>query len=520
MSTHGNLSFALSLLFFSVTIVLTGCSGGGSGASSSSSTAGFDGLYNCSGTSVTPAGSSSGTGSFTCSNGHCADSSGAFTGTVDANGLFSGTDTLCQTCLPLPMSGQFSKTSAFTLSGQSGNVSMTMTCNYGGSTGGGAGGGTLPAAVTGFNPTSGAPGAEVTVTGTNFPTPTPNLSNISVSVCGVQAAILSVTSTEIVFSVPYVAAASCDVLVTVSGVPITAGGAFTVTAFTLPSGSHVYWTEHTLYSGFVRMTGKNGGTITTINASPGIAMDIAVNDTGIYWIDGGIPDVRLKKSGLTGNTISTLASNLLNVFSIALDSSNVFWGNYETVNKVGIAGGTPSQIASGLAGAYNVALDSANVYWTEQSSSGSLKKMVKSGGTVTTLVSSGLYFPSYIAVDAVSVYFIDSGSIIKKVGINGGTVATLASGLDQPRDITVDSTSVYWTEYNSGTVKKIGLDGGAVTILASGLNGPDGIAVDSTSVYWAEEGSGTIKKMALSGGAAETIASGLFAPSRIAVYPQ
>ena len=159
MSTTRKLIALFTLLLFAG--IMKSCAGGSSSTTGTNTTAGsaaFNGTYNCTGSSTTPAGTSSGQGSFSCLNGQCADSARAFTGTIDGNGNFTGTDILCQTCLPLPMSGHFSTTTPFTISGQSGGVSATFTCNYGGGGGGGGGGGTTPTPViTGFGPASELP---------------------------------------------------------------------------------------------------------------------------------------------------------------------------------------------------------------------------------------------------------------------------------------------------------------------------------------------------------------------------
>src|SRR3989338_6933074 len=178
---------------------------------------------------------------------------------------------------------------------------------------------------------------------------------------------------------------------------------------------------------------------------------------------------------------------------------------------------SPVNLSSGLNSPLRVAVDSTNIYWTENNSSGTVKKVSISGGTVTTLAS-GLSNPADIAVDSTNIYWTED-TTVKKVSISGGTATTLASGLSSPDNIAVDSSNVYWTEFTAtGTVKKVSISGGTVTTLASGLNKPWDIAVDSANVYWTENNdSGTVKKVSISGGTATTLASGLNYPAGIAV---
>ena len=140
-------------------------------------------------------------------------------------------------------------------------------------------------------------------------------------------------------------------------------------------------------------------------------------------------------------------------------------------------------------------MDTSNVYWTEVAGSisgkiylpnASIKKVGKAGGSVTTLAT-GIYFAEPIAVDAISVYWIEKDGAgigsIKKVGVNGGVVTTLASGLSDPRGMVIDNTSVYWINScpvgaTTASVNKVGLNGGPTTALATGLPFLNAIAID------------------------------------------
>jgi sugar lactone lactonase YvrE len=81
-------------------------------------------------------------------------------------------------------------------------------------------------------------------------------------------------------------------------------------------------------------------------------------------------------------------------------------------------------------------------------------------------------------------------------GPDGGIptrVATTTAGYSQ--SIAVDATSVYWLDTGGSSIMKAPIDGapdgGVGTVLASGQNYPNCIAIDARSVYWTN-GSGAV----------------------------
>jgi hypothetical protein len=86
----------------------------------------FDGTYYATVTTVTPIGTTSGSGTFTVTNGYVSDPGGTFTGNVDSDGYFVGTTIVSPGSPPMEMTGTFSLTETFTIHGSSGNVSQTI----------------------------------------------------------------------------------------------------------------------------------------------------------------------------------------------------------------------------------------------------------------------------------------------------------------------------------------------------------------------------------------------------------
>lgn len=82
-----------------------------------------------------------------------------------------------------------------------------------------------PPSITGFSPSSGAPGTSVTITGTDFPA---NVSDITVKVGGVVAAITGASSTWLTITIPSLGNSICPISVTTPGGTATSSQSFTV----------------------------------------------------------------------------------------------------------------------------------------------------------------------------------------------------------------------------------------------------------------------------------------------------
>ena len=79
-----------------------------------------------------------------------------------------------------------------------------------------------PPSISGFSPTTGAPGTSVTITGTDFG------AGATVKVGGVVAAVTSASSTQLVITIPALGNSTCVVTVTTAAGTATSAGTFTV----------------------------------------------------------------------------------------------------------------------------------------------------------------------------------------------------------------------------------------------------------------------------------------------------
>jgi hypothetical protein len=198
-------------------------------------------------------------------------------------------------------------------------------------------------------------------------------------------------------------------------------------------------------------------------------------------------------------------------------------GTVSTPTTLCTAGRCLVTLASGREGIWpTVAVDGAGVYWTEHSGGipiwpgsgdGRVMKVAVDGAALTTLAARQ-DFPSFIRVDATSVYWTTwstglggelatSGyASIRRATLDGTKTTTVVSR-DMGRDnfyrvhgpIAVDTTSAYWAyegdsrnDYQDGSILKVSLLDGSTTTLASAQWRPYQVEVDSSNVYWVNVG--------------------------------
>jgi hypothetical protein len=178
-------------------------------------------------------------------------------------------------------------------------------------------------------------------------------------------------------------------------------------------------------------------------------------------------------------------------------------------------------LSSGISFPTGVAVDSSgNVYIAANDK---IEELVKSSNTLKSLVSTGLNNPYGIAVDAKGNVFIadSSDNAIKEWVASSQTVSTLvSSGLFFPTGVAVDgSGNVFIADNNNNAIKEwVASSQIVTTLVSSGLRFPFGVAVDgSSNVYIADSGNGAIKEWVASSQTVTTLVSGLGFPAGIAV---
>jgi C1A family cysteine protease/sugar lactone lactonase YvrE len=176
-------------------------------------------------------------------------------------------------------------------------------------------------------------------------------------------------------------------------------------------------------------------------------------------------------------------------------------------------------VSSGLYFPQGVAVGgSGNVYIADTDNS-AIKEWSPATQHVTTLVSSGLSRPSGVAVDGSgNVYIADWDTMIDEWSASTQQVTTLMSAM--PVGVAVDgSGNVYFADYGD-TIEEWSASTQEVnTLVSSGLNQPGGVAVDGCgNVYIADSSNNAIKEWSPSTQQVTTlVSSGLSDPQGLAV---
>lgn len=256
--------------------------------------------------------------------------------------------------------------------------------------------------------------------------------------------------------------------------------------------NYVYFFENNYTGrGWIEKVPIGGGSISTVNQNASYPVFIAVDSNSLYWIENDFNGTgALKKIPLSGGTPTTLASGINSQYMV-LDTNNIYFVNTTSsgaiLEKISKSGGTPTTLATNsISIGSGIYVDSNYVYFSDSA----IEKVDINGTAVSTL---GAGHITGITSDGTYLYWTEcsgafcSSSTVKKMAKTGGSVTVLASGLNNPTGIATDGINVYWIEFgNPGGVKKTSINSGGTITTFSAYGGTMGIAVDGSNVYWAE----------------------------------
>jgi hypothetical protein len=254
----------------------------------------------------------------------------------------------------------------------------------------------------------------------------------------------------------------------------------------------------------------------------------------------------------------TLATGLSSPRSIAVDDNYVFWSEPSVLKRVSKTGAGETAVAtSSLYGFGQMVLDGNYLYYLDSGTK--VQKLLKSGGTPTTLATGSSFYDAITVQNNVVFWGVPSG-LIYSVPTAGGSVTTVATGSQDIASIRVTNNTVVWSQttypavvfaqpiggsritlssgvnvepglaiqdgfaYFTGSesIYRVPIGGGTRQTLASNLNDAYDLALDATNIYWVEAGNplgtnGSVRQMPLSGGPIITLATNLAQPVAITV---
>ena len=157
--------------------------------------------------------------------------------------------------------------------------------------------------------------------------------------------------------------------------------------------------------------------------APGSGAVMRFDFPAIASDDAGAPD---PGDDGGGSSAAVVAASQNQPFAITLDSANVYWTTAGTnanayadgaVMRAPLAGGAPVAIATSQSYPYGLALDATHVYWASYGSgqsTGALMAAPIAGGAPERRSRRGIVPPTFVAVDADSIYWTTSkGDILK-----------------------------------------------------------------------------------------------------------
>ncbi len=263
--------------------------------------------------------------------------------------------------------------------------------------------------------------------------------------------------------------------------------------------------------GTINRVGKDGTNLEPLVSNQSSPQAMTTDGTSIFWVN--YPNAQVMRATTTGagpTPIGTAPSS----FMIALGGGFVWWANRDApyVKKNGVAAsgsGTEVSVStgSGAEGDWIVA-DAQYVFWTDSA----LGKIFRAGindaacdetSTCTAIVPATTS-PYALASDANNLYWAELGGTIsiKKVAKTGGTVTILASNQGPtPQTLATDGIDVYWGIFGANVIRKVAVnastpcDGTGCTFVADAAF-PNAIAVDDKAVYWVSQTGGYVAKIA------------------------
>src|SRR3954463_23723 len=246
---------------------------------------------------------------------------------------------------------------------------------------------------------------------------------------------------------------------------------------------------------------KSGGAARRVSSSVGVEM--VADDAFLYFVSsgtvGGQSVFSVPVGGGTASTIFSVAGHPIG--NLVLDNGALFFPVLQTLSEPGSIHRMENRVdrvlAAGQPANAGLAVDSGSVYFTYVSLNGSdrgIKRMDKSGGPVTTLVTADAV-PITLRADFRNVYYRDDNGVIFALNKDGSGRHVVSGNAGRAFRIDFDvNASVVWWMWTGPNSDPHGLfrgnaDGSGFTAVDTASdNDWAGPLVDDTAVYYWHQG--------------------------------
>jgi hypothetical protein len=173
--------------------------------------------------------------------------------------------------------------------------------------------------------------------------------------------------------------------------------------------------------------------------------------------------------------------------ALAVDATHVYFTNNGSIARVPKAGGAPDTLAAGRAAMLDAS--STDLCWVDTGThaadflDGSIHCAPKTGGDTRI---TGAYFPSALAVDGNTIYWVEvDGGSVKQIDKDGTHAATLDNSPTGKTGIALTPEKLVWIASGPGPdVVAMSRTTGVKTPLSTEEYSPRGVALDGEDVYW------------------------------------
>jgi hypothetical protein len=227
-------------------------------------------------------------------------------------------------------------------------------------------------------------------------------------------------------------------------------------------GLAIFWVDYG--SGDVMTAGIGGSNPTPIVTGQASPWDIAVDANHIYWSNQGDGTVwqAAKDGGQRHLLASGLTPNGIGYLAVDAAGANVYFtdrgaGNALNPGAIYVApvDGTATGTNSPQAGP-GVAVDDTDVFFSSAAGGTILTAPLPLSPTAPTAIEHNRMSPNAMATDGTFIYWSQSvaNGSIDRASVSGGQVTQLAMQQNFPTCIAIDTTSIYWINSGGGAVSK------------------------------------------------------------------